>query len=262
MSTAPDSPWFHRYAAHRPAVRLVCFPHAGGTTSLFHGWAARVPPELEMLAVQYPGRRTRLAEPCVTTMDEMADRITDALKPYDDTPLALFGHSMGSAIAFEVARRLEDRTGILPVRLFASGWSAPAAGRLPDLVPPPDEETVLASVRQLDPEDAAVFDEPELRELLLPPVCADYRLLAAYRMEADAAISVPITACGGDRDPSCPPQSLTSWGRRTTAGAEVCVFEGDHFYLRPSESQVVGLMTARLLAGEGRIEVPLGSGGW
>ncbi|MFF0477793.1 thioesterase II family protein [Streptomyces sp. NPDC004284] len=253
MSLAPDGPWFHRYAAHRPSVRLVCFPHAGGTTSLFHGWAARVPPELELLAVQYPGRRTRLSEPCVTTMDEMADRITDALKPYADAPLALFGHSMGSAVAFEVARRLEDRTGVTPVRLFVSGRSAPATGVLPDPVPPPDEEAVLASIRLLDPEGAAVYDDPELRELLLPPVCADYRLLAAYRTEPDATVTAPITACGGDRDPVCPPQNLTSWGRRTTAGAEVRVFEGDHFYLRPSEPEVVDLVTSRLMPGEGRI---------
>lgn len=158
----PADRWFrvHRSRAPRPARRLLCFPHAGGTAQLFHGWPAHLPDDVELLAVRYPGRRDRLREPCITDMTTLADAVTEALAPLTDLPLTLFGHSMGSAVAYEVAVRLDAR-GRHPERLLVSGRAAPHRAR-PAPVPDGDDDALLATVRGLGAPRALVPRRPLL----------------------------------------------------------------------------------------------------
>lgn len=247
MDTGRAGKWFRRYpaAAGAPRRRLVGFPHAGGTATLFHGWAGRLPGDVELLATQYPGRQERFAEPCVASMAELADRITDALEPELGTPLALFGHSLGSAVAYEVARRLDERHGVVPVRVVVSGRGAPhteRGGTLHLL----DDDRLIASARRLGDLSSSVYDDPDLRPLLLPSLRGDFRLIEAYRPTEPVALRAPITAVGGADDPGCTVPELMSWSRLTTAGFEQRIFPGDHFYLVPAEAELVAFLAGRL----------------
>ncbi|WP_419249527.1 thioesterase II family protein [Streptomyces griseorubiginosus] len=254
--TGPDSPaaWFrvHRRSVE-PRLRLVCFPHAGGTAQLFHGWPARLPKDIEVLAVRYPGRQDRLAEPCVEDMATLADRITRALVPYLDRPVALFGHSMGSAVAYEVALRLESRHGTTAARLMVSGRAAPHRAPRGGLHED-DDDALIAGVRTLGSLGSEVFDIPELRELLLPALRADYRLIETYRPSDPAPVRAPVSAYIGDSDPGSGQEraSVAAWAELTTAGDfTLRSFPGDHFYLDPCEAELTADI-AHHLEGVGR----------
>ncbi|GHG97180.1 thioesterase II family protein [Streptomyces lanatus] len=242
--------WLRGTSAPGARIRLVCFPHAGGAANAFHGWAALTPPEIEVLSVQYPGRQDRLGEPCATTMEELADALTAALRQElagGDLPLAFFGHSMGSSVAYEVARRLEKTPGPTLTRLIVSGRTRP---RLPQELPPrptPSDTEILDHVRLLDPEGAAVYEHPVLRELIMPSLRADFGLLAGHRPARLHRLDVPITACGGDRDPACAVEDLSAWSDVTTKGLEVRAFEGNHFYLNPRKEELVEFVASRVL---------------
>src|SRR4051794_9909349 len=120
--------WLRRFhPAPQAAARLVCLPHAGGSASYYHPLSAALSPAVEAVAVQYPGRQDRRSEPLVDDLLVLADRLADALAD-EPGPLALFGHSMGAVLAFEVARRLE-REGREIAALFVSGRRAPTAHR-------------------------------------------------------------------------------------------------------------------------------------
>ncbi|MFJ9413786.1 thioesterase II family protein [Streptomyces sp. NPDC101227] len=226
-------------------MRLICFPHAGGTAQLYHGWRALLPQDVELLAVRYPGRQDRFTEPCAERMDDLADAIDAALEPYLDRPLALFGHSMGSSVAYEVALRLEKR-GIVPRRLLVSGRAAPHRAERTELHKS-DDETLIAEVRRLGNVDAEAYDIPELRELLLPALRADYRLLENYRPRHPARVRAPITAYTGDDDPHCAVDDARSWSELTAPGAfDVRSFRGDHFYLVPRERELLADIGGRL----------------
>ncbi|MCX2925558.1 MULTISPECIES: thioesterase II family protein [Streptomyces] len=242
--------WFRTYRRDgRVRARLVCFPHAGGTATLFHHWPGRVPVDVEVLATQYPGRQERFAEPCIEDMSELADRITDALGPQvtgeRQLPLVLFGHSLGSAVAYEVACRLDERHGIVPDRVIVSGRGAPhteRGGTLHAL----DDDRLIASARRLGDLASSVYDDPDLRPLLLPSLRSDFRLIESYRPQDPAPLRAPITAVGGDRDPGCQVAELESWSALTTGGFESRIFPGDHFYLVPVEAELLAFIAGRL----------------
>lgn len=237
--------WFRVHRSTRPAAhRLICFPHAGGTAQLYHGWGAQLPPDVEVLAVRYPGRQDRLAEPCVEDMTAMADAVTEALSGQLDLPITLFGHSMGSAVAYEVALRLE-RLGVRPERLYASGRAAPHRAT-PTGVDVDDETALIENVRGLGDFQSEVYDIPELRELLLPALRADYRLIEAYRPARPLPLRTPITACTGLADTFCPIGQVRAWAELTTHSFELRTYPGDHFFLVPQEAELVRDIAARL----------------
>jgi surfactin synthase thioesterase subunit len=245
--TGPEI-WFRRYRGTvAPCVRLVCFPHAGGNARLFHGWASRLPADVEVLAVRYPGRQERMDEPCVETMDELADRISEALAPDRDLPLVLFGHSMGAAVAYEVAVRLEDPTadGAGPALLLLSGRAAPHVTRSTALHRAADD-VLVAGVTRLGTLGGDAYAVPELRELLLPVLRADYRLIETYDRKRPPVLRAPVVAYLGDRDPGVTRQGVEAWSELTGGDFTVRSFPGDHFYLAPREAELTADIAERL----------------
>jgi pyochelin biosynthetic protein PchC len=243
--------WLRRFRpVADPRLRLVCFPHAGGAASAFHGWAARLPADIELLAVRYPGRQDRIAEPCATHMDQLAGPVAAALATMTGVPLALFGHSMGAAAAYEVTRRLEASANggaaagdaaaaAAPVvRLFASGRSAPRLGRGE---PPrrPGDEGLIDEIHRLGGFDPEIFDSPGMRELIMPAIRGDYEILDSYGTDPDGTVRAPIVAYVGSADPDISAEDAQAWSHSTVDSFRLRVFDGDHFYLVPGEAELV-----------------------
>lgn len=243
--TPGDSPWFRNF---RPApdapARLVCLPHAGGSASFFFPVAQALSPRLEVLAVQYPGRQDRLREPALSGIEALAERIVEELGPWTDRPYALFGHSMGSIVAFEAARRLQD-AGRGPVELFVSGRRAPALDHDGDRQPRTDSE-VLAEIRSLNGTGAGLLDDEETLRMILPALRADYGAVRNYRYHPGPALECPITAFTGDRDPKAEVAGVQAWHRHTRSAFELNVLPGGHFFLVERAAEVLGRIEDRL----------------
>lgn len=120
------SPWLFRPSPKPDATfRLFCFPYAGAGASAYRLWPNHLPTSVELCAVQTPGRESRLRERPFTSFRDLIEAAVDGLEPSCDRPFAFFGHSMGSLVAFEVARALVARGNTPPVHLFVSGQRAP-----------------------------------------------------------------------------------------------------------------------------------------
>ncbi|MFG3054031.1 thioesterase II family protein [Kitasatospora sp. NPDC048239] len=247
-STATESPWFRRFHPSDTApARLVCFPHAGGAASWFVDYAATLSPYADVLAVQYPGRQNRFGEPGIDSIDALADQVYEALKPWADRPLTFFGHSMGSAVCFEVARRFarDDRPGLAHV--FVSGGRAPSRVRESAVHLLPDDG-LLAQLADLGGTDAELLADPELRAIILPALRSDYTAIENYRCVPDAVIPQPITALTGDADPRATLDEVGDWARHTTGAFDLRVFPGGHFYHAEQAPAVLDVLAAHLKA--------------
>lgn len=245
VTAAPTTAWLRRFHPADPGDRrLVCFPHAGGSATFYHPVSARFSPEVEVLAIQYPGRQDRRHEPCVDDLPTLAALIADELRALPPKPTVYFGHSMGAALAFETAWRLE-RQGAGPRALVASGWRAPSDGR-DDRVHLRDDDGLLADVRALGGTDTAVLADDEIVRMALPAIRSDYRAIETYSARRDQVLRCPVTTLIGDDDAKVDRVAASGWSAHTTAGFRMRVFPGGHFYLIRHHQEVCAEVAAAL----------------
>ncbi|MEU4405137.1 alpha/beta fold hydrolase [Streptosporangium sp. NPDC023963] len=228
-------------------TRLFCFAHAGGSATAYRAWSELLPASVELHATQLPGRADRFNEPSPDDMDTLADEVTGSMLPLLDRRFALFGHSMGATLAYEVTRRLETR-GIAPARLFVSGARAPHDPRDRPPISEYDDDRLVAELAKLGGTEVEILSHRAMREIVLPYVRADFRLVEAYRHRPGPPLHTPISAFVGDADPVVTPAQAKSWETRTSSDFSLTVFPGDHFYLQPQRAPVVE-RTARTLLG-------------
>jgi len=246
MSTDVPNPWLRGYFPRPGAVRrLVFFPHGGGSASFYRPLVRDLPEGVEGMVVQYPGREDRIGEPCCTDMPGLVEPLAKALTQLDDKPVWYFGHSMGASVAHEVTRFLGTAGEALPERLVVSGRAGPARQRPDDKHL--DDERLWADVVQLGGTDARLLQMPGLREMALPALRADYRLVGTYRPATGRDLAVPVSVCYGAEDPEVDAADAAAWAAATSAPTELTTFPGGHFYLRdPAQDELTRWLARRL----------------
>ena len=252
VDRCPDEPglWLRCFtAAPEARTQLVCFPHAGGSATSYHSLSIALPPTAEVLAVQYPGRQDRRAEECVDTIPELVDRLLPVLTARaDDRPLALFGHSMGATLAFEVARRLEEHGGARsPVALFLSGRRAPHSPQ-GEYIHLRDDPGILREVRLLDESAAAALNDPDILRMVMPALRGDYRAAETHVHVPGPPLRCPIVALAGDTDPRACVEEVEGWREYTEGPFAMHVFQGGHFFLNDHSEAVYGTVRDHLNA--------------
>lgn len=241
-----SSPWL--VGARLPArkLRLYCFSYAGGGAHAYTPWQAELGSEIEVCAIQLPGRGARMGEQPMTSMRELVETLAGVIARQDRTPFAFFGHSLGGLVAFELARLCARRGLALPERLVVSGCAAPQhRKRSRQLHALPDDELIqaLADYNGTPPE---ILAHRELMELLLPMIRADFGLAETYAYSAGPALPVDITVLTGDDDMHV--SHATEWQKETEARCEVHRFPGDHFFINSQRSAVLACLRAELSA--------------
>lgn len=240
VGATPASPWLP-FDPPRPdaRVRLFCLPYAGGAASAFRGWDRVLDPLIDVCPVQLPGRETRWSEPPFTDMQTMVNALVDALSPFMEMPFALFGHSLGGTVAFEMARALERLGRAGPVHLFASGARAPhGPSQRPPLHNLPSAEFV-AGLERLDTIPREVLANRELVELILPTLRADFRVFETYRFSPGSQVRCPLSVFGGHDDHLVTSEELAAWADLATSRVTIRTFPGGHFFVRDARDEVL-----------------------
>ncbi len=241
--------WLRRFPRERASGRhrLICFPHAGGSASYFKTWPQHLPEHVEVIAIQYPGREDRIREPLIDSMSDLADQLASIVSSNTSRPFSFFGHSMGAAVAYEVALRLDS---CLPLsHLFVSAHPAPHRERCG--TPPKSDHEFLAELSRLSGPSLAGIDLDDIRDLMLPVLRNDYSLICNYKRTRPPLIHIPVSAFCALHDLEATEDEVASWRDVTTKNFAFRFFDGGHFYL---SDQVHDLTAAIALALDSPVE--------
>lgn len=239
------SPWLLGPKRHAPAtLRLFCFPHAGAGGSAFRGWAQRLPASVQPIAIELPGRESRIREAPLVEMRSVLDALARIVVESGPSPFAFFGHSLGALIAFELTRALRRTGAPLPAALIVSGCTAPhLRGQHRRLSLLPDGE-FLDALRQFNGLPRELLELPELLDLVLPTLRADFQLLDSYVYEDDRPLPCPLVAYGGLADATV--ADIDLWQEHAAGPFTARRFPGDHFYLHSADSDFFARLCADL----------------
>jgi len=244
--TLSANSWVSCASTPQTRLRLFCFPYAGGGGSIFRGWQDHLGAAVQVCPVQLPGRERRIAEKAFTDANLLVSAAARALRPYLDLPFALFGHSMGALICFELARYLRKEQNIQPACLFVSSRRAP---QLPSRRPPiyalPDTE-LIEELRHLNGTPAEVLEHQELLELMLPILRADFKVVETYHYEDQPKLNCPIIAFGGLEDEDSSRAELEAWREQTASRFSLHMIPGDHFFIHTSSRLLLKLLALEI----------------
>jgi len=227
-------------------VRLFCLPYAGAGAAAFRPWLDFLPPDVDLCAIQLPGREDRLRDAPFTRVEPLVESLAGHLALEFDKPFALFGHSMGAIIAYELTRFLRRNGLPQPVHLVVSGRRAPHVPNDHKDVHRLPEPQFIEKLRELNGTPEEMFQHPELLAFVLPVLRADFSVCETYRYREEPALQCPISAYGGLADLEVARNDLEAWKQLTRNRFRLEMFPGDHFFLHTSRAGLLAAITADL----------------
>jgi surfactin synthase thioesterase subunit len=221
---------------------LICLPFSGGGASVYSEWLRSFPPEIEVVPLYLPGRERRIAEPISISPAVIARVLAERI----DLPYAIYGHSMGARIGFEVLRLLPDLGVASPVRFYPGACPPPGvADSVTDCVDLPDDAFIAALIDRLGaPED--LRDTPELRQLLLPLLRHDLNWCREYQYRPGPRLATTIVALAGADDAEATSEKMAGWSRHGQRFA-MRILPGGHFFIRTSGKELGELLAEDML---------------
>lgn len=236
-STELHSRWVeHLSRVENCALRIFCFPYAGGNTQIYRSLQKLFPADIDVCLVQLPGRGKRIAEKPFTRLTHMVEVMAEGLFEGSSSPFVFFGHSMGAMISFELARFLRRKGLPGPRHLFLSGRRAPT---IPEDEGPTFDlphDKFIAELRRLNGTPPELLELPEAMELFLPMLRADFEVVDTYVCESEEPLSCPITVYSGLQDKSTTREAVIEWEKQTTAAFRCRMLPGDHFFVQDPRS--------------------------
>ncbi len=253
--TVANNPWLVIPRPNPKAeLRLFCFPYAGSGAVVYRTWPNDLPPEIELCAVQLPGRENRFREAPMSELVEVVRTLAQALQARWDLPFAFFGHSLGGLLCYELAHFLRAEHGRAPARLFISARRAP---HLPEPLAPihalRNDEFIAQVQQRYGGIPQAILQAPDLLNAMLPMLRADFALFENYVHERRAPLPCPLIAFGGEHDRIVERKVLEAWREHTSGSFTLHMLEGDHFFLRSAQASLtreISRQMLRMLEGE------------
>ena len=229
------------------AMRLFCFPYAGGGASIYRDWSNRLPNHVEVCPIQLPGRENRLLETPLDNLILLGKLLLPILRPWLDRPFIFFGHSMGALIAYELCRQLQFHSLEQPKHLIVSArYPAHWPNREAFIHHLADQELLRTIEKRYNAIPKEIWQDNELLKLVASTLRADFKLIEQYQPPITAKLTIPITAFGGLTDSLTNHNNLSAWQELTESSFKLHMFEGQHFFIQSKKKEVLETLASIL----------------
>ena len=245
----PDNPWVTvTHENPNAKMRLFLFHYAGGATSLYRDWYTDLPKDLELCAIQLPGREERLDETPYRDFFPMIQAAAKAITPFLDKPYIFFGHCMGGLTSFEVVRQLRRQNSPLPLHMFISAFIGPH-------IPRPERESIIFNIPEGMVDDffvelggtpQEVLDNLGLMTLARVVMDADLDLLRSYEYIDEAPLDIPISTFGAVQDKLVIVEEIEQWQKQTTREYDLTMYAGNHFYMQTHREHLMWTLRKKM----------------
>jgi medium-chain acyl-[acyl-carrier-protein] hydrolase len=239
----PVSTWCR---SPQPVFRLICVPYAGAGVSVFHNWVDSLGEGVEVCAVQLAGRDTQTGLPPFRRVTALVDSLVTSLDFSFDLPFAIFGHSLGGLIAFELARALRAHDKPAPRHLFLSACRAPGRPGPWPMHHLPEDAFVRELRTRYDGIPSAILRDPELLRHFLPVLRADMEMVETWRDAGGAPFDFPLTAFCGTEDREIARVDVEPWNEQTGARTDLHMINGNHFFVNTARADVLRVIARHL----------------
>tara|TARA_Y100001968_G_C19347110_1_gene712669 strand:- start:246 stop:944 length:699 start_codon:yes stop_codon:yes gene_type:complete len=230
----------------RGAVRLFCLPFAGGNSHAYRDWAKHLGADIEVDAVELPGRGRRSGEPLLLSMDALVDDALQQMRPRLEAPYAIYGHSMGACLAYLLTHAIGDADLPVPLHLFCSGRNAPSVtgeDRGRHLLPRDD---FIRELREMGGCPDAILNDHDLMDYFLPILRADFQAHASYAYQPRPPLGVALTAMMGTEDRETERAAVVEWQRETQHALDLVEYPGGHFFINDHLPAIARHISAKL----------------
>jgi len=228
-------------------LRLFCFPYAGGGAHIYFPWQDKLPADIEVCAVQLPGRGVRFADKPYTDHKEIINDLLNNLEGYMDKPYAVFGHSMGALLAYEFVQEIQSRKLPQAAHLFVSGRRAMHIDSASKPIHDLPEQELISELHKLNGTPQEVLENKELMSLVLPVIRADFELCDTYaHSKTHEKLDINITAFEGEDDIKASGDQILAWQELTRGQFENNTITGDHFFIHSNQQQLISILNSEL----------------
>jgi len=228
-------------------MKLFCLPYAGKSAMMYNAWKRQLDETIQVIPVELSGRGRRWREPFYSHLSKAVDDLyAQMASQLDHTPYAVFGHSMGSLLAYELTIKIQEQKQPEPFTVFLSGRQAPhvkdAAKSIHDL----PEEEFRQALRKLGGTSEDFFEEKQLYEMLAPVIRADFKLMDSYKLKNKVKVNSPLIVFTGTEDDTIQ-GNIRELEQYSNCGCKIIEMEGGHFFLHEHEEQLLHTIQHRML---------------
>ena len=237
--TALNTRWIqYQKTSDTPSMRLFCFPYAGGSALFYSRWFKYLDEDAEVFPIQLPGRESRIDEPLQRVMSVVIDKIVEEIAPLLTENTAFIGHSMGSMIAYEVAKKLAEKNMQMPKHIFLCGAVPPDMIGECEKIHMLSDDEFCEKLKGYESITSELMKYPEFYKFFLPVIKADFELIETYRFGGDWKMPCPVTIFSGTEDPYVPAEAVGQWGRFCEKEPQIITYSGNHFFLKEHTEEI------------------------
>ncbi|MHB8063776.1 MAG: thioesterase II family protein [Ruminiclostridium sp.] len=232
-------------------IQLFCIPYAGGSALIYSQWKKYLHESIELCPVELSGRGKRIGSPFYKSIYEAADDIYNNMKEVlsSNSSYALYGHSMGSLLVYELLYKLKSSGLCGPRHVFFSGSNPPHINKNKKTLHLLPEKEFIDEVLKLGGTPTDTFKNEEIAQVFVPILRADFKILETYNyFPKESKISCKVTALTGTDDATVLLHDVYSWKEYVESEFNVVEITGGHFFILDNAQKVVSIINNTLVS--------------